>query len=399
MKKQVLLFGTLVPEEMQQMLMQKGISPAPADVAQKYILKGLMESGEFDRIASICAPRFAAFPSVRLPISKHEDWQFEGCHVQTVGFWNFSGVNILHRQSKILRAAGKWAKAHREDDVLVLLYSMHTPFLKAAEQIKRYNSNTKVAMIVADLPVYMSKYTGLKKMLKDLDCGLMKKHLSVVDKYILYTEPMAEYLGLSKGQYMVMEGLFDTAKIDLSYHAPQNEKKICIYAGSLSMRYAVDRMIEAFEKSDVDGELRLYGPAYQWEPLSKKFPELEKVRYMGRLSPEQMFETMRCADLLINPRPSSLVLSQYSFPSKTFEYMATGVPVLMTKLPGMPEEYYPHLFFFEDESLEGFIKAFRDVLSSDEAERRRKGHSAASFILKEKNCRKQVERIIRFCRE
>ena len=105
---------------------------------------------------------------------------------------------------------------------------------------------------------------------------------------------------------------------------------------------------------------------------------------------------MREADLLLNPRPSNIDLSRYSCPSKTFEYMASGTPVLMTKLPGLPEEYYPYLYFFEGESAEGFAKGIRAVLESSKEELHEKGRLAQEFLVKEKNADLQVGRIVDF---
>ena len=45
------------------------------------------------------------------------------------------------------------------------------------------------------------------------------------------------------------------------------------------------------------------------------------------------------------------------------EYMASGTPLLTTKLPGMPEDYYPHVYFFEEESVQGYADALKKVLS------------------------------------
>jgi len=105
---------------------------------------------------------------------------------------------------------------------------------------------------------------------------------------------------------------------------------------------------------------------------------------------------MRDADLLLNPRPTNIELAKYSCPSKTFEYMASGTPVLMTKLPGLPEEYYPYLYFFDEESVEGFSKTILHVLSISEKERYEKGRMAQEFLKNCKDSGTQVNRVIEF---
>ena len=45
------------------------------------------------------------------------------------------------------------------------------------------------------------------------------------------------------------------------------------------------------------------------------------------------------------------------------EYMASGTPVLTTRLPGMPAEYYPYVEFIDEETPEGIARALKRVLS------------------------------------
>jgi len=43
--------------------------------------------------------------------------------------------------------------------------------------------------------------------------------------------------------------------------------------------------------------------------------------------------------------------------------MASGVPLLTTKLPGMPEEYNDYVYLFDDESVQGMRKTLDYLLS------------------------------------
>ena len=58
---------------------------------------------------------------------------------------------------------------------------------------------------------------------------------------------------------------------------------------------------------------------------------------MGCVTNDEIVRLQCEATLLVNPRPSDKEFCKYSFPSKTIEYMASGTPVLMTKLPGVPD--------------------------------------------------------------
>ena len=105
---------------------------------------------------------------------------------------------------------------------------------------------------------------------------------------------------------------------------------------------------------------------------------------------------MKSAILLINPRSAALELTKYSCPSKTFEYMASGTPVLMTHLPGLPDEYEPYLYFPQTEDSDGFANAIDNILEKDSAELEAFGLRAARFIKTEKNSELVMKKVMDF---
>ena len=76
------------------------------------------------------------------------------------------------------------------------------------------------------------------------------------------------------------------------------------------------------------------------------------------------------------------------------EYLASGTPTLMCKLPSIPLEYYNHLFFFDDESVDGMSQKIVEICSLDKEFLKIKGESAAEFIKSYKNSSYQVKKII-----
>ena len=78
------------------------------------------------------------------------------------------------------------------------------------------------------------------------------------------------------------------------------------------------------------------------------------------------------------------------------EYFASGTPVLMYKLQGIPEEYYSYCYTIEGSSVDEFKECMRNVLSIEEQERTALGNKARVFILTEKTSCLQVKRILKF---
>ena len=100
--------------------------------------------------------------------------------------------------------------------------------------------------------------------------------------------------------------------------------------------------------------------------------------------------------LMVNPRITNAEYVKYSFPSKTLECMASGTPLLTTRLAGMPKEYYPFVYLFDEESLDGFKRVLNDVFSISAEDLHEKGLRAKDFALNQKNNVKQAEAFYSF---
>ncbi len=390
----LLMIGTVTSASQSRAFVSAKINPGPAEIVQKYLISGLCTAG-LRSVEVVAAPRIPAWPKVPVRRVPEEIWTLGNARIHSVGFNNLEGLGFISRAKSIKKASLKWAEAHKTGHKTILIYSMHSPFLEAAAAIKAKDPETVVAMVVPDLPQYMSVHSGIKKILKEQDMKRIRKLMTCVDKYILYTKYMAEYFGLAKDRWIVVEGLMDVSKIQPKTKAMMRERPVCLYAGRLDPRYAVDKLIEAFGAVP-DADLHLYGsPAYA-EKLQYLVDRYPNVNYLGTLSQDSVFQRMREADLLLNPIPTDIVFAKYSCPSKTFEYIASGTSVLMTKWPGLPDEYDPYVYYFEDETAEGFAKKIIEVLSKSDEERREKGRQAQLFLMQNKDAGMQVQRIIDF---
>ena len=74
--------------------------------------------------------------------------------------------------------------------------------------------------------------------------------------------------------------------------------------------------------------------------------------------------------------------------------MASGTPVLMTRLPGMPKEYAPYVFFIQEETVDGVARALEQVLSLSDEELFARGTQAREFVLTQRNNVVQAQKIL-----
>lgn len=255
-------------------------------------------------------------------------------------------------------------------------------------RIKRIPS----VVIVTDLPD-MERQSGIARKLNNRLFGK-------ADGFILLTEQMNSRVNLKGKPHLVLEGHVDSnapVPENTTTYEEESGKKTVLYAGSLKQIYGIRYFAEGFVKAALpDTELRIYGEGdfrKALEELCEKYPN---IRYMGVKGNREIVKEEQRASLLINPRPTAPEYTRYSFPSKNMEYMVSGTPLLTTKLPGMPEEYYPYVYLLEDETSDGAADALTQILGKPREERQRQGRAARAFVLKNKSNLTQAKKIYDF---
>lgn len=219
--------------------------------------------------------------------------------------------------------------------------------------------------------------------------------------YLLLTEQMSEVVNPKNRPYIVLEGHADEAMAHMENTLEgKAEQKIVLYAGSLMEIYGIGDLVEGFLAANIPGaELHIYGDGDYAEKLEKKAAENSAVKYHGVAPNSEIVKAELAATLLVNPRPSHEEYTKYSFPSKNMEYMASGTPVLTTRLPGMPEDHKPHVYFIEQEDADGIKDALQKVLSQDAQTLHNFGVEAKEFVLKEKHNVAQAAKVLAFVQD
>lgn len=263
-----------------------------------------------------------------------------------------------------------------------------------AAQMASVLRSYKTVGIVTDVPCHLSNMQNITFSQK-LNLFIMKRFHS----YLLLTDSMSGIVNPKNRPYIVLEGHADANMENveniLSEKAP---KKICLYAGSLMEIYGIGNLVEGFVAADIpNAELHVYGSGDYEEELQVLAAQHETVKYLGVVPNEEIIKAELAATLLVNPRPTNEEYTKYSFPSKNMEYMASGTPVLTTKLPGMPADHLPHVFLIEDETAEGIKNALLDVFSHTPEELHSFGAEAKKFVINEKNNCAQAKKVLDFC--
>lgn len=216
------------------------------------------------------------------------------------------------------------------------------------------------------------------------------------DSYLLLTRQMSQIVNPKNRPYVVLEGHSDVTMERMENRLEdKHPKKVCLYAGSLRRIYGIENLVEGFVAANIpDTELHVYGNGDYVEDLKKLSEKYENVKYLGIAPNETIVREELKATLLVNPRPTNEDYTQYSFPSKNMEYMASGTPVLTTCLPGMPAQYDDYVFLLRDETAEGIAKTLTEIFRQTPAQLHAKGMEAKTFVLKEKNNIVQAQKVL-----
>ena len=357
---------------------------------QKYhglLIKGLAKNG-----ANVyCYSGLPLNRNVTKKLFIHEkDEQEEG-----VSYHYYKTLNLpIFRQAMIMLGAEKAVKKHKRNEKTVVICDC----LNRANVIGMVKGAKKrgfpVIMIVTDLPDYQFGGETAEK---------YNELLEKADGYIFLTEQMNERVNKQNKPYIVLEGHADYALAEIKESEKYEialGKKVVVYAGSLSKLYGIQNLVEGFISANIpDAELYVYGDGDYREELETIAKEHVNVKYMGVRSNGEIVKTEQRATLLVNPRPSDPEYTKYSFPSKTMEYMVSGTPVLMTKLPGVPKEYFSYMYTIENETADGIKEAIEEVLALSFDLRNEKGKEARLFVLENKSNVVQAKKILDFLEE
>ena len=390
------MLGTMVPEETKQYCFSMGQRTSAADLVQNYMLHGLEAIDDIDEVDSIGSVRLKMWPISRILVLKSSMEKRKKGKAEGIGYYNFPVLAFSLREKAIIRAAKEWARSHKNDsDIIVLIYSMHSPFMKAAKEVKRVIPSAKIVLTVADLPLFMDMRGSVRKVLKRADWNRITKLMRYVDKYLLYTKYMAEYLKLRDDQWIVFEGIIDEQRI-VQGTQKKSQERYALYAGNLDSRYGIDQLIEAFSRLSPQEKLVIYGAGFDKERINSLVKPLSNVEYRGQISPDEVFEKMKEATILINPRPASIGLAKYSCPSKTFEYLASGTPVIMNHLPGLPDDYLDYVKLFSAETSEAYARDIHSMFLKSDEELQKIGLKGARFLKDNKTSTMIMKKVFEF---
>lgn len=390
--KHFLFLGGFFPNQISEEILHysKNNIQNAADVLQKALIAGL--EYHIPNIEILNFPFLGSFPF------RYKKVFIPECYLSgKAGLYkseSYVNITLLKKyfiSAKIKRIVSKWC-LNAPGVHTVIVYSAN--YLQPAVDLKKSGVSIKICLILPDLVEYMGWKDGfVYDYYKNNSIKKSYENYKLVDSFVFLSKHMNHAIEVGERPWTVVEGIYNDAD-DKDSHIKQPLNKYILYTGSLAYRYGIMNLVKAFFQAKLGcADLVICGSGEAANDLSELANNNKRLIFKGIVDRKEAVALQRNATLLVNPRTPEGEFTNYSFPSKIMEYFGSGVPCLMYRLPGIPDEYFKYCFTVDDLSISSLSNKLSEILSLREEQLKKKGSEAQEFIKEEKNPIKQCEKI------
>ena len=370
-----------------------GISIA-GNKMQWNVLQGLVESGKFDVECLTISP-LAVFPKEKRLWQKKEASLLQGGIRQTkIPYCNLPVIKQLSQVNSMYKAAVKLLK--KNPNAILFAFNLFPQVGIPLRKLKKKFPQARTVCLLADLPIDdKTDRRGFSKFLRNRFDSSTWKSIANCEKFVVLNEYVAQAY-LQGKPYVVVDGGLAENELRAYEFMPKGKKNI-LFCGALTEYNGISNLLKAMELiQDKEIILDVYGGGYLENTVAEYAKTHKNVFYHGKISNEEVMQKQREAWLLINPRKVDDLIAKVTFPSKTFEYMLSGTPILTTRLNGYGAEYNDKMFFTETDSAEDIAKSIDEISQKSESELREITKRAHTFICEQRIWGTQAKKIINF---
>lgn len=280
----------------------------------------------------------------------------------------------------------KWIKDKQTKNTWIIVDPL-CPIVAIPARVVAQKKGINVAAVITDIPTLATnmkenKESIIKRKLTALYQKISNRDLMSYDAYIPLTESINEEINVRQKPYCIVEGVADIKDNQIS----DVHDNYLMYAGGVYEKYGVKTLVEAFlDLQCKDVELHIFGDGSYVDELKKICEQHSQVKYMGCVLPKEVVGYEKRALLLVNPRPCDEEFAKYSFPSKIMEYLLSGTAVVSSRLPGIPDEYFEHMYVFKDTTKTEITQTLSEIISKPREELILMGRSGHMFVMEKKN--------------
>ena len=388
--------GTVVPDIAE--FRNRAFSPA-GNMFQENLLSGLQAEGTTPSLVLSCRP-VPAFPrSSRLAVRAERRRLGSGIPLHLLPFINVSPLKQLGVGVAVFCSLLWWGWKHRASRTrIVYTYNLTVPpglfTLLAARCIG--------ALAVASVnDICEPGESAPRRWAWRLDYMLHRFLLPRFDALVVVNANIIEDFAPRARYSLVEGGLTPEMAVEPGFlkESARPDRFTVVFAGRLEALNGVEVMLQAI--SQLEGERYRFVLAGEG-PLSDAVRQAAKkdsrIEYLGLLKVHDLLSIYKQADVLISMRLTKALRTNYFFPSKLMEMLASGTPVISTCTGHVEAEFGRFLIPLRNESPEGLAEAIRDAAGTDLEARKEMGKRARAFMLANKTWQVQTGKINRLLR-
>ena len=388
-KTDILFLGYAIPKEEASVLYGASVA---GNKMQINILENLSKYKNLN-IKCLTIYPTAAYPKGKIFVKKELICLFGGFYSLKIGFINIPIFKQFFETIAIYKEAKKIIK--KENIKMIFTFNMFPQIGLPAKWLKK-KYGCKIMTLLADLPIDDTiGRRGINLKLRSFFEKLTKKAILYCDNIIALNKQAVD-LYAPGSSYIVVEGGVDFEDMN-ELPVKKNSIKNIVYSGALVEYSGIMNLIEAMKYvNDKEVILDIYGKGQLMEYIIQCTQNISNVKYKGSVDNSTMKNIQSKAFLLINPRPIDNPISKVTFPSKIFEYMISGTPVLTTKLNGLTDEYLDNMFFVDSDDPLILADKINEIMSLPVNVLVEKAMSARKFVIENKTWKQQCIKINEF---
>ena len=351
----------------------------------EFLIKGFKKSKDVN-LKVVTSPDLPRYPKIDEIYIKHRIVD----DIELVSSVNLAIIRQVWTIFSMFFACSRIIRKNNDKTYIIIPYMMFRHVIACRILKLFHRKKIHICTIIPDVFFYEKKQR-INYYSNKLTEYLTKKS----DSFVLYTKTMADYLGIKKKPFVVMEGCIDPGINSGFTKFNNSKKKTIVYTGSLFKKYGICRLVDAMQYiNGTNVELLLYGTGDAVEYVKEAGIKDKRIKYMGLVSKNEIIVIQNSASVLVNPRNSDDgEFTKYSCPSKILEYMLTGNPTVICWLPGIPEEYYNYLIVTKDNSIKSLADAINKALHLSDS-KRNKYEEARNFVIYRTNYEECCNRIL-----
>jgi glycosyltransferase involved in cell wall biosynthesis len=324
----------------------------------------------------------AAFSSVpadeqhgRRPVTTDDD----GVQVRHLGTAPSRLLRPVAKVVDLYRELATWAGEHRDQPRVLVYYNTFLLYGLVGRMLRvRHGVSTVPISITLPYRSPDARRTWSARVQGYLSARLLRR----IDKLVVISPFLGEAINPRVRPCVVRGAVPDAVVADATPRADRaSGPRRIVYAGNLSHRYNLDAAVAMLDHLPAgEFELHVYGRGALEAQVRAAAERSPAVHFHGAVAESAVPAVLRDADLLLALLTPDDYLARYSFPSKLFESLASGTPVLTTALPTLDPAMAEHLVIVESLDPATLALAVREVADRSPEEGRVAAAAALSYL-------------------